>query len=34
MNTVDASEDYTAKQIRNVCFQENDIELMKAYSAS
>lgn len=34
MNTVDTSEYWTAKCIRNVCFQENDIELMKEYSAS
>lgn len=34
MNTVDTSGNWTAKCIRNVYFQENDIELMKEYPAS
>lgn len=34
MNTVDASEGWTAKYVRNVCIQEKYIELMQAYEDS
>lgn len=34
MKSIDASKDWTAKYDRNVCIQENYIELMKECAAS